>query len=73
MALMTLAAILDQAKALSVQERKELLKLLIDTLDVGESMTAESKIHLLDAAKLHNPVREAPSVRRADWYDDDGR
>jgi hypothetical protein len=34
---MTLADILDQAKALSVQERKELLKLLIDTLDAGEA------------------------------------
>ncbi|HLU12258.1 MAG TPA: hypothetical protein VK003_21450 [Oceanobacillus sp.] len=32
---MTVADILDQAKALSPQERKELAKLLIDTLDVA--------------------------------------
>jgi hypothetical protein len=34
---MTIAEILDQAKALSPQERKELAKLLIDTLDIGEA------------------------------------
>ncbi len=34
---MTVAEILDQAKTLSPQERKELAKLLIDTLDTGES------------------------------------
>lgn len=32
---MTITEILDQAKALSPQERKELAKLLIDTLDVA--------------------------------------
>jgi len=36
---MTITDILDQAKALSPQERKELAKLLIDTLDTGESTT----------------------------------
>ena len=34
---MTIAEILDQAKTLSLQERKELAKLLIDTLDTNES------------------------------------
>ena len=34
---MTITEILDQAKALSPQERKELAKLLIDTLDTGEA------------------------------------
>lgn len=36
---MTLTDILNQAKALSLQERKELVKLLIDTLDAPESTT----------------------------------
>jgi len=36
---MTVAEILQQANALSVQERKELVKLLIDTLDTSESIT----------------------------------
>ncbi len=33
---MTVLEVLEQAKALSVQERKELAKLLIDTLDEPE-------------------------------------
>jgi hypothetical protein len=33
-AAMTIAEILHQAKTLSVQERKELVKLLVDSLDV---------------------------------------
>lgn len=36
---MTIAEILDQAKALTLHERKELAKLLIDTLDADESIT----------------------------------
>ena len=39
---MTAAEILQQARALSVQERKDLAKLPIDTLDMGES-TAQRK------------------------------
>ena len=34
---MTIAEILHQAKTLSVQERKELVKLLVDSLDVPEA------------------------------------
>lgn len=36
---MTVAEILEQAKALSAQERKELAKLLIDLLDTGAHPT----------------------------------
>jgi hypothetical protein len=36
---MTVAELLEQAKALNPQERKELAKLLIDTLDTGETVT----------------------------------
>ncbi|MBZ0301592.1 MAG: hypothetical protein K8J31_17735 [Anaerolineae bacterium] len=36
---MTVAEILEQAKTLSVEERKELAKQLIDTLDAGEPIT----------------------------------
>jgi hypothetical protein len=39
---MTVAEILDQAKALSPQERKELVKLLNDMVDTGES-TSQAK------------------------------
>ncbi len=36
---MTITELLEQAKALSPQERKELAKLLIDTLDTGQATT----------------------------------
>ena len=35
---MTIAEILQQAKTLSGQERKELVKLLVDSLDVSEAV-----------------------------------
>jgi hypothetical protein len=50
---MTVAEILDQARALSPQERKELAKLLIDTLDVPSEKQApehwgQNLLRLLD-------------------------
>lgn len=36
-------------------------------------LTPEEKIQLLDMIKLDNLVNEIPSIRREDWYDDDGR
>jgi hypothetical protein len=36
-------------------------------------LNAEEKIQRLDAAKLHNAVNEEMSIRRVDWYGDDGR
>ena len=36
---MTITEIIEQAKALSAQERKELVKQLVDTLDVPASAT----------------------------------
>jgi hypothetical protein len=40
---MTIAEILQQAKILSVQERKELIKLLVDSLDVPEAGTRQQR------------------------------
>jgi ribosomal protein L7/L12 len=40
---MTIAEILQQAKTLSVQERKELVKLLIDSLDVSEAVPCQPR------------------------------
>ena len=36
-------------------------------------LSTEEKIKLLDAAKLSIPIKEEPSIRREDWYGDDGR
>lgn len=38
-----------------------------------KKLTAEEKIRLLREATIHIPVNEAPSIRREDWYDDNGR
>jgi hypothetical protein len=40
---MTIAEILQQAKTLSVQERKELVKLLVDLLDVPEAVPHQQR------------------------------
>jgi hypothetical protein len=40
---MTIAEILRQAKTLSVQERKELIKSLVDSLDVPEAVTRQQR------------------------------
>lgn len=41
---MTIGDILEQAKALSVQERKTLVKLLVDTLDTPPPASARHRI-----------------------------
>jgi hypothetical protein len=40
---MTIAEILQQAKTLNVQERKELVKLLVDSLDVPEAVPPQQR------------------------------
>ena len=40
---MTIAEIIQQAKTLSVQERKELVKLLVDSLDVPEAVPRQQR------------------------------
>jgi hypothetical protein len=41
--MMTIAEILQQAKTLSGQERKELVKLLVDSLDVPEAVPRQQR------------------------------
>ena len=77
---MTIAEILDQAKALSPQERKELAKLLIDTLDVPpepqsdepEEHWGKNLLRLLDEIgpielihpEIEDPVEWVKQIRR---------
>lgn len=48
---------------------------LLNHLALGNQRpsTAEAWIRQFEAAVLHVEVNEAPSIRREDWYDDDGR
>ena len=77
---MTIAEILDQAKELSPQERKELAKLLIDTLDMpSEQKSTKSQEHWgknllrlldelgpieLDHPEIEDPVEWVKQIRK---------
>ncbi|MBC7813274.1 MAG: hypothetical protein H7175_19100 [Burkholderiales bacterium] len=58
---------------LSEEQQQELIVRLLTQRGDQRSLTADEKIQLLQAAQLHNPVNEPPSLRREDWYGDDGR
>jgi hypothetical protein len=58
---MTVAEIMEQAQTLSLQERKELVKLLVDSLDVEQQTSREPDVHwgralnaLLDSLDMHD-------------------
>jgi hypothetical protein len=54
---MTVAELLEQAKALSVEERKELAKLLIDTLGVHQPTTqAKTGAEIVAMLEAMEPV-----------------
>lgn len=58
---------------LSQEQQTQLIAQLLTRRTEQRPLTAEEKIQLLNAAILHNPVNEQPSMRREDWYGDDGR
>lgn len=39
----------------------------------GSNLTKEEKKALLKASFRNIPLNQEPSIRREDWYDDDGR
>ena len=59
--------VVELVEQLSAEQQKELITRLLTQHARQHSLSVEEKIHLLDAAKLHNPVNETPSVRREDW------
>lgn len=69
---MTMAEILQQAKTLSGQERKELLKLLIDSLDVPEAASRPQR-HLSELRGLGKEIwqsidaQEYVNQLRSEW------
>jgi hypothetical protein len=71
---MTVFEVLEQAKALNTQERKQLVKLLIDTLDAPVSSTnVEEKHSILELAGLDADVWEGIDAQeyinqlRSEW------
>jgi hypothetical protein len=65
--------LVELVKQLSKAQQKDLIARLLTEQAQNRLLTAEEKIQLLDAAQLDNAVYEEPSVRREDWYADDGR
>jgi hypothetical protein len=63
----TLLELVDQ---LTDAQREALLAHLKST--TGQ-MSADERIAMFRAGMMNNPVNEEPSVRREDWYGDDGR
>lgn len=71
---MTVLEVLEQAKALDLQERKQLVKLLIDTLDAPvSSTTVEEKHSILELAGLGSELWEGIDAQeyvnqlRSEW------
>ncbi|MBK9713562.1 MAG: hypothetical protein IPO81_20025 [Kouleothrix sp.] len=71
---MTVAEIMEQAKALSVQERKELVKRLVDTLDTPVYKASPQEKHsILELAGLGAEVwkdidaQEYVDQLRSEW------
>lgn len=65
--------VVELVEQLSEEQQKALIARLLRQRAQQRPLTAEEKIQLFDAAKVSNLVNQTPSVRRQDWYDDDGR
>lgn len=52
---------------------EELLAKILIQVAKYRTLSAKEKIFLLDAAKIDVPIKKMPSMRREDWYGDDGR
>lgn len=65
--------LVELVEQLSEEQQKDLIKRLLTRQAQQRPLTVEEKLKLLDAIKLNVAVNEEPSIRRVDWYDDDGR
>lgn len=65
----TLLKLIEQ---LPEAQKRDLLRHLEKTVQQRE-LSADEWIALLRSIQIHKPILEEPSIRREDWYDDDGR
>lgn len=65
--------LVELVEQLSEEEQQDLLRRLLTRRGQPSPLTVTEKLQLLDAVKLNLAVNEEPSIRRVDWYDDDGR
>jgi hypothetical protein len=64
--------LLDLIEQLPLEQRRDLLMRLLQDAK-NRSLSKEEKKALYHASILSVPVNEEPSIRREDWYGDDGR
>ncbi|GAB4432146.1 MAG: hypothetical protein KatS3mg051_0894 [Anaerolineae bacterium] len=65
----TLVALIEQ---LSDEQRQDLMRRLREHTG-PQRLNANDRLRMLRAAQINQAVKEEPSLRREDWYDDDGR
>ncbi len=67
------ARISELTEEVTKREDNELVTRLLIRVGKHRPLSPAEKIRLSDAVRMHVKVRNDPSVRRADWYGDDGR
>jgi hypothetical protein len=65
--------LLELVEQLSAEEQNDLIRRLLQRQSRQRPLTIEEKLQLLDAVKLDVAINEEPSIRRENWYGDDGR
>ncbi|MDX2078426.1 MAG: hypothetical protein SFZ02_18480 [bacterium] len=68
----TLDQIIEWADTLSPQDQTQLMAHLLDVAK-KRHLTSTEKMTLLKAVQIDIDVIEEPSIRREDWYGEDGR
>ena len=63
----------ELVKQLPPDEREQLLSELLQSISSERPLTKKERYVLLDAMKSNQKVQETPSIRRENWYGDDGR
>ncbi len=62
--------LVDLVEQLPEDQQRDLMQRLQDRTQ-GREMTLDDKIALLRSAQIDRDVKEEPSPRREDWYDDE--
>jgi hypothetical protein len=68
----TLDQVVELVDQLSPEEQTALTAYLLESARKRQ-LSAEEKIRLLRSAQIDVAVLQEPSIRREDWYGDDGR
>jgi hypothetical protein len=68
----TFDEIVELVDRLAPQEQTELITHLLRTARQRQ-LSVQEKMMMLRAAQIDVEVLEEPSIRREDWYDEDGR